>query len=145
MAKGGQRNVATKDHPTKKRKRHARRKTVELERVNYDASSQDDTDSDSSVEFIQNSASTARRILWQRGHNAMLPSTKKQIIDNVTVDSVADAHGPLCEYGFAIVRDMTEVFAPKTDARASNAISSQNVNLQQYSLHLSLHFTFNYE
>jgi hypothetical protein len=43
----------------------------------------------------------------------MLPSMKKQIIINATVDSVADAHGPLSEYGFAIVRDMTEAFAPK--------------------------------
>ncbi len=32
---------------------------------------------------------------------------------NVTVDSVADAQGPLNEYGFAIVREMTEAFAPK--------------------------------
>jgi len=99
--------------PTKKRKRAARRKPVKVEKLENEGSSHDDTDSESSVEVIEKSASTARRILWQRGHNAILPSMKEQIIMNATVDSVAEAHGPLYEYGFAIVRDMTEAFGPK--------------------------------
>jgi hypothetical protein len=97
----------------RKRKRAARRKHVKVEKVNDEGPHNEDSDSDSSVEFLQNSANTARRILWQRGHNAMLPSMKKQIIEDATVDSVAEAHGPLKEYGFAIVRDMAEAFAPK--------------------------------
>ena len=44
----------------------------------------------------------------------MLPSVKHAIIEDATVDSVAEAHGPLSTYGFAIIRDMTEVFAPKS-------------------------------
>jgi hypothetical protein len=98
----------------KKRKRGGRRKLVKLETVNIEGTGYEDSDSDSSVEFLQNSANTARRILWQRGHNAMLPSMKKQLVMDATVDTVAEAHRPLCEYGFAIVRDMTEAFAPKT-------------------------------
>jgi hypothetical protein len=98
---------------TKKRKRAGRRKHVKLEKVKDETPRNEDSDSDSSVELLQTSANTARRILWQRGHNAMLPSTKQQIIMDATVDSVSEAHGPLCEYGFAIVRDMTEAFAPK--------------------------------
>ena len=97
----------------RKRKRAARRIHVKVEKVNDEGPRNEVSDSDSSVEFLQNSANTARRILWQRGHNAMLPSMKKQIIEDATVDSVAEAHGPLKEYGFAIVRDMAEAFAPK--------------------------------
>ena len=97
----------------RKRKRAAKRKHVKLEKVSDEGPRNEDSDSDSSVEFLQNSANTARRILWQRGHNAMFPSMKKQIIEDATVDSVAEAHGPLQEFGFAIVRDMAEAFAPK--------------------------------
>ena len=95
---------------TKKRKRAGWKRTVKVEKQEHVSGS----DSDSSVEILQTvGANTARRILWQRGHNAMLPSIKRAIIEDATVDSVAEAHGPLCTYGFAIIRDMTEVFAPK--------------------------------
>ena len=95
---------------TKKRKRAGWKRTVKVEKQEQVSGS----DSDSSVEILPNvGPNTARRILWQRGHNAMLPSIKHAIIEDATVDSVAEAHAPLCTYGFAIIRDMTEVFAPK--------------------------------
>ena len=100
---------------TKKRKRAGRKKIVKVEKVTTTPGLHvSGSDSDSSVEILHTvGPNTARRILWQRGHNAMLPSVKHAIIEDATVDSVAEAHGPLSTYGFAIIRDMTEVFAPK--------------------------------
>jgi len=72
----GSLNLAAKPSH-RKRKRATKRKHVKLEKVNDEGSRNEDSDSDSSVEFLQYSANTARRILWQRGHNAMLPSMKK--------------------------------------------------------------------
>jgi hypothetical protein len=59
------------------------------------------------------SGNTARRILWQRGHEAQLPSTVRNIIESATVKTMSEALHPLCEYGFAIIEDMTDVFHPK--------------------------------
>jgi hypothetical protein len=76
-----------------------------------DEDANDDVDSD--VEFVHLSCNSARRILWQRGHAAQLPSAKADIIRRATVANLADAYDPLCQLGFAIIEDMTEVFAPK--------------------------------
>jgi hypothetical protein len=70
-------------------------------------------DADGEVQYVQQSANTARRILWQRGHSANVPSKVQQLIQSATVKNIADALHPLCEIGFAIVEDMSEVFAPK--------------------------------
>ncbi len=95
--------------PTRKRKRkgNRRRKPIKAEDDDSDLSSQSDG------EPIQQTASTARRVLWQRGHAAFLPSVKRQIIEDATVDCVADALTPLCEFGFAIVNNVNEAFHPK--------------------------------
>ena len=70
-------------------------------------------ESDQEGTYVQQSAQTARRILWQRGHQANVPSKVEQLIRAATVTCVSDAWKPLCEIGFAIIDDMTEVFAPK--------------------------------
>ena len=43
------------------------------------------------------SGNTARRVLWQRGHETMLPSTVRNIIQNATVKTMSEALHPLCE------------------------------------------------
>ena len=98
-----------KQPATKKRKRGGKKKHVKEEKLSDSGS-----DSDSSVELLRViGANTARRVLWQRGHNTMLPSVKRAIIEAATVDSIAEAHEPLMTHGFAIISDMTEAFAPK--------------------------------
>jgi hypothetical protein len=72
-----------------------------------------DDEADAEVQYVQQSANTARRILWQRGHSANVPSKVQQLIQSATVSNIAEALHPLCEIGFAIVEDVTEVFAPK--------------------------------
>ena len=97
--------------PQKRKRRVSRKRVpVKVEKPSEDA---DDEEISSDVEFVQQSSNTARRILWQRGHAATLPSTKADIIKRATVATVAEAYHPLCELGFAIISDMTEVFAPK--------------------------------
>ena len=70
-------------------------------------------DSDLEGPYVRQSAQTARRVLWQRGHQANVPSKVEQIISAATVKSMSEAWKPLCEIGFAIIDDMSEVFAPK--------------------------------
>ena len=62
---------------------------------------------------IKQSANTARRILWQRGHAATVPSKVRELIEKATVRRVEDALEPLKTMGFAILEDMTEAFHPK--------------------------------
>ncbi len=69
--------------------------------------------SDIDADSFQLSANTARRILWQRGHQANLPSKVQQIIRDATVSCLQDALRPLQDMGFAIVEDFTAVFHPK--------------------------------
>jgi len=96
----------------KKRKRRGTRMRVPPKVDKHeDEDANDDVDSD--VEFVHLSCNSARRILWQRGHAAQLPSAKADIIRRATVANLADAYDPLCQLGFAIIEDMTEVFAPK--------------------------------
>jgi hypothetical protein len=96
----------------KKRKRRPTRKRVSVKVEKHDQDDDND-DVDSDVEFVHLSSNTARRILWQRGHAAQLPSAKADIIRRATVANFADAYDPLCQLGFAIIEDMTEVYAPK--------------------------------
>ena len=70
-------------------------------------------DSDLEGPYVRQSAQTTRRVLWQRGHQANVPSKVEQIISAATVKSMSEAWKPLCEIGFAIIDDMSEVFAPK--------------------------------
>jgi hypothetical protein len=62
--------------------------------------------------FVSQSANTARRILWQRGHAATVPSAVNEMIRDATVTTHPAALAIMREYGFAIIVDMTEVFAP---------------------------------
>ena len=95
-----------------KRKRRVSRNRVPV-KVDKQGAEESDEDVDADVEFLQQSSNTARRILWQRGHNSTLPSTKAEIIKRATVATMAEAFNPLYQYGFAIIDDMTEVFSPK--------------------------------
>ena len=95
-----------------KRKRRVSRNRVPV-KVEKQGAEESDEDVDADVEFLQQSSNTARRILWQRGHNSTLPSTKAEIIKRATVATMAEAFNPLYQYGFAIIDDMTEVFSPK--------------------------------
>ena len=73
-----------------------------------------DDDGELEVEdyFVSQSANTARRILWQRGHAATVPSVVDEMIRDATVSTLTAALATMREYGFAIIHDMTEVFAP---------------------------------
>ena len=97
----------------RKRKVSRSRATPHVER-HVDASEESsEGGSDQESSYLNQSAHTARRILWQRGHQANVPSKVQQIIQAATVKSMSEAWKPLCEIGFAIIEDMTEVFAPK--------------------------------
>ena len=74
--------------------------------------SDDDVEPEVEDYFFTQSANTARRILWQRGHAATLPSVVNEMIRDATVNTLPAALATMREYGFAIIADMTEVFAP---------------------------------
>jgi hypothetical protein len=78
-----------------------------------DESEGNSSESDEDVKVEKNTPNTARRILWQRGHSALLPSTVRGIIAEATVRTLAEARAPLQELGFAIIEDMTDIYAPK--------------------------------
>jgi hypothetical protein len=110
--------------PLKKRRVTRRRGKVKLEqkpgegqnaRTTYAEGDDEDSDmeQDWDVEFIQQSANSARRILWQRGHAAIVPSKVRELIQRATVTCMADALEPLRTLGFAILEDVTVAFAPK--------------------------------
>ena len=74
------------------------------------------------------SGNTARRILWQRGHETQLPSTVRNIIESATVKTMSEALHPLCEYGFAIIEDITDVFHPKNRCTKESSVISYSVS-----------------
>ena len=78
-----------------------------------EAEEEDLDDFDWDDQHVQQSANTARRILWQRGHAANVPSKVKELIAAATVTRVEDAMEPLQTLGFAILEDMTVAFSPK--------------------------------
>jgi hypothetical protein len=111
-------------HPAKKRKVTRRRTknkgaTTFAEGTNESENDGEKNDNDNSdvddwdLECVLQSANTARRILWQRGHAATVPSKVRELIEKATVRRVEDAIEPLKTLGFAIIEDMTEVFHPK--------------------------------
>jgi len=65
------------------------------------------------VEYVPQTANTARRILWQRGHAATTPSKIKELVEQATVQRLEDALEPLQTIGFAILDDISEAFAPR--------------------------------
>ncbi len=86
------------------------------EGVGIDGGNKDNDNSDenyNSDDDVKQSANTARRILWQRGHAATVPSKVRELIQKATVSRVEDALEPLKTLGFAILEDMTEAFHPK--------------------------------
>jgi hypothetical protein len=88
----------------------------------------DDEGADSDVELVQQSSNTARRILWQRGHAATLPSTKADIIERATVSTVADAFNPLCSLDLQLLVACLKCLRPKIDVRANKGTSLTNVS-----------------
>ena len=60
------------------------------------------------MKVVEHTPNTARRILWQRGHGSLLPSTVRGIIAEATVRTLAEARAPLQDLGFAIIEDMTD-------------------------------------
>jgi hypothetical protein len=86
-------------------------KTVDADGKEPEEEDLDDFDWDD--QHVQQSANTARRILWQRGHAANVPSKVKELIAAATVSRVEDAMEPLQTLGFAILEDMTVAFSPK--------------------------------
>jgi len=54
-----------------------------------------------------------RRVNWQKGRQDWSrPSKTKKEIEKVTVDTLAEAYVCMRKYGWAILRDLTSVFAP---------------------------------
>ncbi len=106
---------SNKPRPPQKRKRKVSvaRSCTTMDSLDDDAEGSSGGDSDQEGTYVQQTAQTARRILWQRGHQGNVPSKVEQLISAATVTCMADAWKPLCEIGFAIIDDMTEVFAPK--------------------------------
>jgi hypothetical protein len=90
-----------------------RKSATKQKRKRDEDSDVNSTDSEEEVKVVEHTPNTARRILWQRGHGALLPSTIRGIIAEATVRTLAEARAPLQDLGFAIIEDMTEVYAPK--------------------------------
>jgi hypothetical protein len=103
----------TRQPQKRKRKVSRSRRSTNLKSNDEDAEGSSNSDSDHEGCYVQQSAQTARRILWQRGHQHNVPSKVEQLIRDATVTSMSQAWKPLCKIGFAIIEDMTEVFAPK--------------------------------
>ncbi len=89
-------------------------------------------------------ANTARRILWQRGHAATTPSKIRELVEQATVQRLEDALEPLQTIGFAILDDISEAFAQEIDALRNIVILSKNVRSShttvQYPWTLTLNF-----
>ena len=59
------------------------------------------------------SENSKRRVNWQKGRQDWArPSKTKKEIEKVTVDTLAEAYVCMRKYGWAILRDLTSVFAP---------------------------------
>jgi hypothetical protein len=59
------------------------------------------------------SENSMRRVNWQKGRQDWSrPSKTKKEIEKVTVDTLAEAYVCMRKYGWAILRDLTSVFAP---------------------------------
>jgi hypothetical protein len=56
-----------------------------------------------------------RRLNWQKGRQDWSrPSKQKKEIEKVTCDTLAEVYVCMRKYGWAILRDLTEVFAPSS-------------------------------
>jgi hypothetical protein len=143
-----QQQVSKLEDPSaaKKRKRRVTRKRVPV-KVEKHVDEEDNDEVDPDVEFVHLSPNTARRILWQRGHAAQLPSAKADIIRRATVANISDAYDPLCQLGFAIIEDMTEVYAPKnrcTREQRDFINKCECTILHRLCMRTDLQFTFTY-
>ncbi len=70
-------------------------------------------DTDFDVEDNSTSENMKRRINWQKGRQDWSqPSKTKREIDKVTVDTLAEVYACMRKNGWAILRDLTSVFAP---------------------------------
>jgi lysozyme len=98
---------------------------------------EDDDESDSDVEFVHLSPNAARRILWQRGHVSLLPSTKADIIRRATVKTLADAYDPLCQVGFAFIK-ATEGMTRVDDHFRSNWRHANDAHIHRGAYHFFL-------
>ena len=96
-----------------RKRKHADDSSANKQKKFNGDSDDNSSDSDEDVKVVEHTPNTARRILWQRGHGSLLPSTVRGIIAEATVRTMAEARVPLQQLGFAIIEDMTEVYAPK--------------------------------
>jgi hypothetical protein len=96
-----------------RKRKHADDSSANKQKKFNGDSDENSSDSDEDVKVVEHTPNTARRILWQRGHGSLLPSTVRGIIAEATVRTMAEARVPLQQLGFAIIEDMTEVYAPK--------------------------------
>ena len=68
---------------------------------------------DFDAEESSTSENSKRRINWQKGRQDWSqPSKIKKEIDKVTVDTLAEVYVCMRKNGWAILRDLTSVFAP---------------------------------
>jgi hypothetical protein len=82
-------------------------------------------DSDADEESSSEDERPKKRVLttidkWQnKGHRrAALSAAKKKIVENVTVESWAEAQLMMQEYGFAVVENLTDLFSPHSQPTA---------------------------
>ncbi len=106
--------------PQKKRKVGRRPSKLKKEKEGHGVEETEGDDEDGEdvfgnwdVEYVPQTANTARRILWQRGHAATTPSKIKELVEQATVQRLEDALEPLQTIGFAILDDISEAFAPR--------------------------------
>ena len=56
-----------------------------------------------------------RRLNWQKGRQDWSrPTKQKKVIEQVTCDTLAEVYVCMRKYGWAILRDLTEIFAPSS-------------------------------
>jgi hypothetical protein len=69
----------------KRKRKHADDSTASKQKKLNADSDGNSSDSDEDVKVVEHTPNTARRILWQRGHRSLLPSTVRGLIAEATV------------------------------------------------------------
>jgi hypothetical protein len=100
-----------KDKPKKKRKSGKQSKvTTEASSTQGD---EDELSSGPEEDEAYTTENNMRRLNWQKGRQDWSrPSKIKAEVEKVTVDTLAEVPSRMRKYGWAILRDATEIFAP---------------------------------
>jgi hypothetical protein len=103
---------------TKQQRSVQKKRGRKKQKTSSNAIAHEDEDDDSDVgdrDEMTTSENTYRRLNWQKGRQDWSrPSKLKAEIEKVTVDTLPEIYPKMRKHGWAILRDMTHAFAPKS-------------------------------